>query len=143
MVNLYSKGVHVISPRLNDGGISLTLEGARLLHSYSSKPPLSFGEEHSGEELDHPGIARVMIIDDAIPFVGQGRNVMHGYVLGADPHLIPGQPCLVVDSKGNLVAHGLAITTAREMAYLNKGLAVRIREGALKDSDIYSGLAGE
>jgi uncharacterized protein with predicted RNA binding PUA domain len=136
MVNLYSKGVHVISPRLNDGGISLTLEGARLLHSYSSKPPLSFGEEHSGEELDHPGIARVMIIDDAIPFVGQGRNVMQGYVLGADPHLIPGQPCLVVDSKGDLVAHGLAITTAREMAYLNKGLAVRIREGALKDSDI-------
>jgi 7-cyano-7-deazaguanine tRNA-ribosyltransferase len=136
MVNLYSKGVHVISPRLNDGGISLTLEGARLLHSYSSKPPLSFGEEHSGEELDHPGIARVMIIDDAIPFVGQGRNVMQGYVLGADPHLIPGQPCLVVDSKGNLVAHGLAITTAREMAYLNKGLAVRIRDGALKDSDI-------
>jgi uncharacterized protein with predicted RNA binding PUA domain len=112
------------------------LEGARLLHSYSSKPPLSFGEEHSGEELDHPGIARVMIIDDAIPFVGQGRNVMQGYVLGADPHLIPGQPCLVVDSKGNLVAHGLAITTAREMAYLNKGLAVRIRDGALKDSDI-------
>ena len=136
MVNLYSKGVHVISPRLNDGGISLTLEGARLLHSYSSKPPLSFGEEYSGEELDHPGIARVMIIDDAIPFVGQGRNVMQGYVLGADPHLIPGQPCLVVDSKGNLVAHGLAITTAREMAYLNKGLAVRIRDGALKDSDI-------
>jgi len=136
MVNVYSDGVHVISPRLNDGGISLTLEGARMIHSYSSNLPLSFGEEYSDEELDHPGIARVMIIDDAIPFVGQGRNVMQGYVLGADPHLIPGQPCLVVDSKGGLVAHGIAITTAREMAYLKKGLAVRIRDGALKDSGI-------
>jgi 7-cyano-7-deazaguanine tRNA-ribosyltransferase len=135
MVNVYSDGVHIISPRLNDGGISLTLEGARMLNSNSSNIPLLFGDEHEGEELDHPGLARVMIIDDAVPFVGQGRNVMQGYVLGADPHLIPGQPCLVVDSSGVLVAHGLAITTAREMAYLTKGLAVRVRNGALKNSD--------
>ena len=74
-----------------------------------------------------------MIIDDAIPFVGLGRNVMQGYILAADPHLIPGQPCLVVDKQGELVAHGLAITTAREMAFLTKGLAVRVRDGALKD----------
>ena len=39
------------------------------------------------------------------------------------------------DKEGGLVAHGLAITTAREMAYLTKGLAVRVRDGALKDSD--------
>jgi uncharacterized protein with predicted RNA binding PUA domain len=106
-----------------------------MLNSNSSNTPLLFGEGHEGEELDHPGLARVMIIDDAVPFVGQGRNVMQGYVLGADPHLIPGQPCLVVDSSGVLVAHGLAITTAREMAYLTKGLAVRVRNGALKNSD--------
>ena len=136
MVNVYSGGIHTISPRLNDGGISLTLEGAKMINSEYSSPPLIFGEEFEGDELDHPGLARVMIVDDAIPFVGQGRNVMQGYVLGADPHLIPGQPCLVVDSNGNLVAHGTAITTAREMAYLTKGLAVRVRDGALKDSDV-------
>ncbi|DAC64013.1 MAG TPA: hypothetical protein HA357_01150, partial [Candidatus Thalassarchaeaceae archaeon] len=136
MVNVYSGGVHTISPRLNDGGISLTLEGARMINSEYSSSPLIFGEEFEGDELDHPGLARVMIVDDAIPFVGQGRNVMQGYVLGADPHLIPGQPCLVVDSNGDLVAHGTAITTAREMAYLTKGLAVRVRDGALKDSDV-------
>ena len=79
-----------------------------------------------------PGIAKVMIVDDAIPFVGQGKNVMQGYVLGADPHLIPGQPCLVVDSKGELIAHGIPITPAREMAFLTKGFAVRVRVGALK-----------
>jgi archaeosine-15-forming tRNA-guanine transglycosylase len=59
---------------------------------------------------------------------------MHGYVLGADPHLIPGQPCLVVDGNGGLVAHGTAVTTALEMAHLKKGIAVRVRDGALKDS---------
>ena len=135
MVNVFTDGVHTISPRLNDGGISLTLEGAKIINSFYSEPPLNFGEEYDGDELDHPGLARVMIIDDAIPFVGLGRNVMQGYVLGADPHLIPGQPCIVVDKEGSLVAHGLAITTAREMAYLTKGLAVRVRDGALKDSD--------
>ena len=54
---------------------------------------------------------------------------MHGYILGADSHLIPGQPCLVVDSGGRLIAHGTPITTHFEMASLRKGVAVRVREG--------------
>ena len=83
---------------------------------------------------DHPGIPRVWLLDDAISFVGRGRNVMQGYVLGADPHLTPGQPCLVVDGNGGLVAHGTAVTTALEMAHLKKGIAVRVRDGALRDS---------
>ncbi len=133
MVNVYSDDLHIISPRLNDGGISLTLNGAKMINDLSPGTPIHFGVKYEGDELDHPGIAKVMIVDDAIPFVGQGKNVMQGYVLGADPHLIPGQPCLVVDSNGRLVAHGIPMTTAREMAFLTKGIAVRIRDGALKD----------
>jgi archaeosine-15-forming tRNA-guanine transglycosylase len=133
MINVHSNDEHIISPRLMDGAISLTLAGARRLNMLNSQPPLEFGEEFDGEEVDHPGIARVLLRDDAIPFVGVGRNVMHGYVLGADPHLIPGQPCLVVDSEGNLVAHGIAVTGARDMAFLSKGIAVRVRDGALKE----------
>ena len=133
MVNVYSDNLHIISPRLNDGGISLTLNGAQMINDLSPGKPIHFGVEYEGDELDHPGIAKVMIVDDAIPFVGQGKNVMQGYVLGADPHLIPGQPCLVVDSNGELVAHGIPMTTAREMAFLTKGIAVRVRDGALKN----------
>ena len=48
---------------------------------------------------------------------------------------IPGQPCLVVDSNGGLVAHGIPMTTAREMAFLTKGIAVRVRDGALKNKN--------
>jgi archaeosine-15-forming tRNA-guanine transglycosylase len=133
MVNVYSDNLHIISPRLNDGGISLTLNGAQMINDLSPGKPIHFGVEYEGDELDHPGIAKVMIVDDAIPFVGQGKNVMQGYVLGADPHLIPGQPCLVVDSNGELVAHGIPMTSAREMAFLTKGIAVRVRDGALKN----------
>lgn len=59
---------------------------------------------------------------------------MHGYILGADDHLIPGQPCLIVDSKGNLIAHGIPITTSREMEFFKKGIAIKVKEGNLKIS---------
>jgi len=117
---------------LTDGGISLALGGASRLNS-NPNPPILFDEPISGPINDHPGVPRVRLLEDAIPFVGRGRNVMHGYILGVDPHLIPGLPCLVVDDEGSLVAHGTAVTTPREMSQLSKGVAVRVREGALRD----------
>lgn len=133
MVNVSFGGVHALSPRLKDGGVSLTAEGARMLYSLNDGPPDLFGETNPDEEKDFPGIPRVMIRDDAIPFVGKGRNVMHGYVLGADSHVTPGQPCVVVSEKGELVAHGVPTSTSSEMACFTKGIAVRIRQGVLKE----------
>jgi 7-cyano-7-deazaguanine tRNA-ribosyltransferase len=130
LVNVNSGGKHILSPRLTDGGISLTTHGASIANELNPSPVPEFG---SGEEdSDFPGIPRVCIIDDAVPFVGKGRNVMHGYISGADSHLTPGQPCIVVDSNGVLVAHGTPITTHLEMSFLRKGVAVKIREGAMK-----------
>ncbi len=133
MVNVHSGGEHILSPRLTDGGLTLALDGARRLNALDPNPPPAFDEPIDDDGSDHPGIPRVWLLDDAIPFVGQGRNVMQGYVLGADPHLTCGQPCLVVDGNGGLVAHGTAVTTALEMAHLKKGIAVRVRDGALRD----------
>ena len=127
---MLSEDEHVLSPRLTDGGISLTLAGARRLNELHQTPPPKFGEESPDEVFS--GVPRICLIDDAIPFVGAGRNVVHGYSSGADPHLIPGQPCLVVDSKGSLVAHGTSLSTAMEVSYMRKGLAVKVRDGALK-----------
>ena len=132
VVNVLLGDEHILSPRLSDGGISLALAGARRLNALDPSPPARFGEQ-ADEVSEHPGVPRVWLLDDAIPFVGRGRNVMHGYVLGADPHLTPGQPCLVVDGNGALVAHGTALSTAREMAHLKKGVAVRVRDGALRE----------
>lgn len=130
LVNVNSGGRHILSPRLTDGGISLTTHGASIANGLNTSPVPDFGS--SEEDSDFPGIPRVCIIDDAVPFVGKGRNVMHGYISGADSHLIPGQPCIVVDSTGALVAHGTPITTHLEMSYLRKGVAVKVREGAMK-----------
>jgi uncharacterized protein with predicted RNA binding PUA domain len=106
------------------------LDGARRLNELHGTPPPEFGTERVDEIFE--GVPRVCLIEDAIPFVGKGRNVIQGYVSGADPHLIPGQPCLVVDSDGNLVAHGTALSTSLEMAFMQKGIAVKIRDGAMR-----------
>jgi len=110
----------------------LTLNGARALHELNPNLPRKFQSEMEYIEGDHLGIPRVLLHDDAIPFVGQGRNVIHGFVLGADSHLIVGQPCLVVDSEGNLVAHGIANATDDDMSFFTKGIAVKVRDGAMK-----------
>ena len=130
LVNVSSGGEHILSPRLTDGGVSLTTHGASIANGLNTSPVPDF--DSSEEDSDFPGIPRVCIIDDAVPFVGKGRNVMHGYISGADSHLTPGQPCIVVDSTGALVAHGTPITTHLEMSYLRKGVAVKVREGAMK-----------
>ncbi len=132
MVNVNFDDQHCLSPRLPDGALSLTLNGARTLHELNPNPPRKFQSEMEYIEGDHLGIPRVLLHDDAIPFVGQGRNVIHGFVLGADSHLIVGQPCLVVDSGGNLVAHGIANATADDMSFFTKGIAVKVRDGAMK-----------
>ena len=132
MVNVNIDGEHCFSPRLPDGALSLTLNGAKTLHELNPTPPEKFEVDKANSDEEHPGIPRVLLHDDAIPFVGQGRNVIHGFILGADSHLIVGQPCLVVDCGGNLVAHGIANATADDMAFFTKGIAVKVRDGAMK-----------
>ena len=132
MVNVNFGNQHCLSPRLPDGALSLTLDGARKIHALNPTAPATFDEGVTPSESDHPGIPRVLLLDDAIPFVGKGRNVIQGFVLGADAHIIVGQPCLVVDLQGNLVAHGIANATADDMAFMNKGIAVKVRDGAMK-----------
>lgn len=104
-------GRHVLSPRLRDGGISLTNEGAKDLHSLGEGPP------------------RLVLEKDAIPFVRDGRNVIHGFIEQVDDEIIPGLACLIVDSDGDLVAHGISKCTSNEIMQFNKGIAIRTRGG--------------
>ena len=112
-----SQGRHVLSPRLNDGGLSLTDEGARVLHALmaggAQGPPV------------------VVVPEDAVPFVGSGRNVIHGFLSSVEGDLFPGAACLVLDPSGHLVAHGVSRCTSEEALLFEKGIAIRIRGGLL------------
>jgi len=124
-----SEGLHLFSPRLAEGGMSLTVEGARKLHSLRKlATPTDFATNdfsfHSGQ-----GPAWVVVDSDAEPFVNEGRNVMHGFVLACDPWVRPGETVLIVNSGGKLLAIGRSQSTASELATFKKGIAVKVREG--------------
>jgi len=104
-----SDGQHIISPRLRDGGISLTLEGARRLH---------------GSEMP-----TVVVNEDSIPFTRKGRNVMHGFISDVKGELNPGLPCLLESEDGTFLGHGVAMCTASEARCFTKGIAVKVRDG--------------
>jgi len=123
------EGRHLFSPRLAEGGISLTIDGATLLHSLrKEKIPVGFPDEDFGF-CPGKGPAWIVVTDDAVPFIKQGRNVMHGFVEGVDKWLRPNENVLIVDTNGNLVGFGRSNSTVSEMASSTKGIAVKTREG--------------
>ena len=113
-----SDGNHVLSPRLNDGALSLTTPGAIALHSLDA------------------GLPEVVSIDDAVPYLRAGRNVIHGFISKAEDTVRPGIPALIVDTSGNLVAHGIPTSTAEEMNRFRKGIAVRVRGGVANEDEL-------
>ena len=122
-------GVHLFSPRLAEGGMSLTVDGARKLHALRKiETPEGF---NSSDLTLHPGQgpAWIVVDDDAEPFVKEGRNVMHGFVLGCDSWTRPGESVLIVNSAGELLAIGRSQATSDEMETFTKGIAVKVREG--------------
>ena len=61
-----------------------------------------------------------------------GKSVFAKHVLDADTAISPQDEVIVLDKGGNLLAVGKAILTGNEMKLFKKGLAVRVRRGALK-----------
>lgn len=122
-------GLHLLSPRLRDGGVSLTNHGAqRILDLRTESLPTSLPDTvWWGSASKGPAV--VVVSADAEPFVRKGRNVFHGFVLACDGWLAPGEACLITNEKGTLLGHGLAQCTATEMAVFAKGIAVKTRGG--------------
>ena len=90
-----SSGEHILSPRLEDGGISLTVKGAKKLFDYSKDNKCQ--------------IPIIKVDEGAVPFVSKGRNVMHGFINSVTGTLRPGMPCLVIDDNDELIAHGFVV----------------------------------
>ena len=111
--NVIRDGVHILSMRAHDGMFTLRIEGGRLLHR-AFPPPFM----------------RVTVETDTAEFNHQGKNVFAKFVLDCDSELRPSDECLVVDQKDELVAVGRLFMNRDEMLAFEKGVAVRVREGA-------------
>ena len=109
--NVYCDDKHVLSMRAEDGMFTLKIAGGKILHKSFKKPFL-----------------RVVVEDDAVPFVKDGKSVFSKFVKDCDSNLRPSDECLVVDSKDNLIAVGRCLLNKDEMLAFNYGMAVKTRE---------------
>ena len=126
---MLSNGTHIVSPRLTDGGLSLTTGGAIEIHALREVPIPNGFEKSEGESHLSKGPAWVVVNDDAEPFVRQGRNVFHGFILACDSWISPGDTCLLVNQKGELIGHGISQCTPTDMQHFQKGVEVKTRGG--------------
>ncbi len=72
------------------------------------------------------GRSRVVVSDDAAPFVARGRSLFARFVTGADPTLVPDQTALLVDRDDALLAIGRLVLAPHEMPRLARGVAARV-----------------
>jgi len=109
--NVYVDDCHILSMRAEDGMFTLKIDGARLLHRFFRYPKL-----------------RVIVKDDAVPFVREGKSVFAKFIVDCDAELRPFDECLIVDEKDNLLAVGRTLLNRDEMLSFNYGVAAKTRE---------------
>ena len=119
-------GNHILSPRLTDGGLSVTDLGAKVIHDHRS---ISVSEKGKYSPYDGLGDGPPVLVveQDAVEFVLRGRNVFHGFIIKCDSWLKAGQTCFIVDEQGTLIGHGISQCDADEVLRFKKGIAVRVR----------------
>jgi 7-cyano-7-deazaguanine tRNA-ribosyltransferase len=76
--------------------------------------------------LLEPGRERVVVHDDAAPFVREGRSLFSTFAVRADPALVPGASALLVDERDSFLAVGRLLLAPPEMGRLRRGVAVRV-----------------
>ena len=109
--NVICDGSHVVSMRAEDGLFTLKLDGGRRLHSKIKYPLL-----------------RVIVADDAVPFVKEGKSVFAKFVLDCDPNLRPYDECILVDEQDLFLGIGRTLLTRNEMLSFRYGMAVKTRD---------------
>jgi len=97
--------------RASDGMFTLKIDGAKLLHDYFKYPKL-----------------RVIIENDAIPFIKEGKSVFAKFVLDCDECLRPLDECIIVSKNDELIGVGRCLLNRFEMINFDYGIAVKTRE---------------
>ncbi len=127
-----SNGLHVLRSR--SGRIDRVFAGDDRLCTLTTHGRLTLGGAggrrlHQLCELPRN---RVVIDDEAVPYVGIGRNAFAKFVTDVDAAIRPRDEVLVVDSEDSLIAIGRAELSAGGMDDFERGMAVSIREGYLE-----------
>jgi 7-cyano-7-deazaguanine tRNA-ribosyltransferase len=69
---------------------------------------------------------RVIVKEDAVPFVAEGRSLFSRFAGPADPALSPGASALLVDAEDHPLALGELLLAPAEIGRYRRGVAVRV-----------------
>jgi len=109
---IYADNQLIASMRASDGLFILGKEGGFRLH----------------KKLNFPDM-RVIIDDEAIPFVQQGRNVFSKFVIDASELIRPLDEVLIVSTKDDLIGTGTCLLNREELLSFTTGMGVKTRQG--------------
>ena len=88
----------------------------------------AFGGERLKAVLPYPE-KRVIMNEDAAPFVAKGKTAFCKFVVDCDPEIRAYEEVLLVDGDDKLLATGQALLAAPEMKAFGRGSAVNVRYG--------------
>ena len=104
--------VRLATVRAQDGRLTLSYDGAARLHAFLAPPA-----------------GRVVVHEEAIPFVAAGKTAMAKHVINADPNIRAEDEVFVVAEDDSLLATGMANLSGSEMLEFKYGGAVKVRQG--------------
>lgn len=109
---VFNNNEHIATVRASDGVFTLGIEGARRLHDFIPGP-----------------LKRVVVCEDAVPFVAQGKTVFAKHVTRLDSEMRAGDEVIVVSDSDELLATGQLLLSPEEILVLDRGMAVDVRRG--------------
>ena len=109
--HIFVEDTLVANYRPNDGVFTVTIAGAERLNTLSNLK------------------GYVVVVDDVLEFIEQGKNLFAKHVLEVGPGIRPDDEVIVRDTNGNVAAVGKAILNSEEMLRFKNGQAINIRRG--------------
>jgi len=113
---VFSSGNRIATARARDGFFTLSIEGASVIHRLLP-----------GKKL------RVVILEEAVPFVERGKTAFIKHVVEIDPELRAGEEVLLTDQADRLLATGQLLLSPIEILALDSGAAVDVRVGVASE----------
>ncbi len=105
-------GKRIATARAKDGFFTLSIEGASVVHNLLPEKKL-----------------RVVVSDEAAPFVEKGKTAFIKHVVEIDPELRAGEEVLITDKADRLLATGQLLLSPVEILAFDSGAAVDVRVG--------------
>ncbi|MDW7999743.1 MAG: PUA domain-containing protein [Candidatus Nitrosocaldus sp.] len=96
----------------SDGGVALTVEGARMLAKSDSF------REHC-----------IAVSNDAAKYIAEGRSVFCKHIAWHGSSIDVGSEVAVLDESGHVIAVGRAVVPSGLLKHLKEGVAVKVRGG--------------